>query len=81
MQKNAWIALGIFVCFVFVVGLCLFIRKKEDYMPTVSKDSSVDFVDEGIDDIEIVDNEEPVGFGTGPGLYGSGRHTSESYGY
>ncbi|HSA76221.1 MAG TPA: hypothetical protein VLE02_01630 [Nitrosarchaeum sp.] len=78
MQKNALLALGIFVIFALVVGLCFFIRKKEQY---ISADSSEEYLDDaGDSDIEIVDTEDVRGFGSGPGLYGSGRHTSESYG-
>lgn len=79
MQKNAWIVIGVFVCFLMVVGLCFFIRKKEQYL-----NSEEYLEDDGIvdadDAIEFVDNEDVRGFGSGPGLYGSGRHTSESYG-
>lgn len=32
------------------------------------------------DNYQIVDNAFALGFGRGPGLYGSGRHTSELWG-
>jgi hypothetical protein len=90
MKQNLLIVIGLLVLVVLVTGFCVFMRKKEqyvdrtEYLDTDNYDiSNSDINNSGInnsDNIELVDNEDVRVFGSGPGLYGSGRHTSEGYG-
>jgi hypothetical protein len=60
-------------------------KKSESYRHDAHEevgDSDYQPVEDIDDDFEKVADEEAfnIGFGTGPGLYGSGRHTSEMVG-
>ncbi len=86
-RSNTWILIAL-VALLVIFGVYTICGKKENLVANVDENSDIEYVgdiDVGDDgDIEIIEaDEQPafeIGFGMGPGLYGSGRATSEMIG-
>lgn len=89
MAKNNVVLLVVLVCFLVLFGVyCAWDspkKKNEQYSidDSISQDENNEKMING-DDYELLGEEDfetfETGFGMGPGLYGSGRHTSEMIG-
>lgn len=86
-RSNTWILIAL-VALLVIFGVYTICGKKENLVANVDENSDIEYVgdvDAGDDgDIELIEaDEQPafeIGFGMGPGLYGSGRATSEMIG-
>ncbi len=89
-RNNTWLLIAL-VALLIVFGLCAIWKKPAEKFTedepirydSVDNVDDIDFVGDA-DDIELIEaDDQPafeIGFGMGPGIYGSGRATSEMLG-